>query len=240
MNLKQGSAFIFSLIGLLLILNGCTVQQEITIRTDGSGNGEFHLELSETVMELVAMQAPMLGDENLKIIDTEKINEGFEEVPAIMLTEVISPDETRLDGAFDFTNISEIFSYKKELSDAGAISFTQSDGLNRLEVNLNVDNFQQVAEILKLNENPFYEFFGPHTNTGMSDDEFKEMMSLMLGDAGIASLSESVVELKVNVEGEILESNGMISRNPDYVTFEIPLIRFFVMNEEINLYLEFQ
>lgn len=240
MTLRKFTATSLLIFAMLLIFASCSVKQEITISTDGSGSGEFRIELSDSVIDLIDQNKSMMGAEDLKILDVEKIDEGFNEIPAITLTNAESPDEKNLVGEFTYTDIESIFSFKKELQEAGAISFVQQDEVSTLEVNLDVDNFQQVAKILKLDENPFYQFFGPQENVGMSDEDFLEMMSLMLGDEGIKNLQESIVELKVNVEGDIIESNGEVFHNPDYVVFEIPLIRFFVMNQEISLFLKFQ
>ena len=220
-----------------LFLLSCSVKQEATIHSDGSGNVSFDFELQEyfldTILEMteIAEESPTL--EKGEIFDIAQIKKDFEEQSAVTLERISSPKPSKLTGSIRFDDIEAVFKEEGELIESDVIKIEREEGNTTIVLHLNRENFSQISTLFPVMKNPFFQMFGPEENANTTKTEYLEMIGFAFGEAGVQGVQNSEVQLIVHVDGTIVsQEGGTVEGNS--VVFTIPLLRMLLLEEPIH------
>ena len=107
-----------------------------------------------------------------------------------------------------------------------------------MEININMDNFEQLTKIIPFLGDPNFEVYGPLYNHDLTEEEYLEMVSFILGEQCPDSIAKSSVKIQVVAPKAIVSHNGK-TRNTKTVEFSFPLIDFLLLHDPIRFYLEY-
>ena len=125
---------------------------------------------------------------------------------------------------------------KRLLSDlgAGANQSLLSLNANTLTFRLSMENYEQLVPVIPFLADPNFEAFGPMYNQGLSEADYLEMISFMLGDEGVPAIESSTITVKVETPEPIKSFNGGTKTAERSYEFSFPLIDFLLLAEPIT------
>lgn len=227
---------ILSCVTIFFLLLGCSVRQEATIRSDGSGTASFDFELQDffltTVKEMSALVEENPNEAGM-VFNIEQIQKDFAEQEAVTLERISSPTPSKLTGAISFDHIEEVFEEEENLIAADVIEVETEGEEKRINFHLERENFAQITSLFPIMKNPFFQMFGPMENANTTRAEYLEMIAFAFGEQGVEGVKTSTIELIVNVDGTIISQKGGRIANSS-VVFTIPLLDVLLLEEPID------
>ena len=115
---------------------------------------------------------------------------------------------------------------------------TQENGKTHVEISINMDNYEQLTKMIPFLADPNFEVYGPLYNNDLTEDEYLEMVSFILGEQCPESIGNSSIKIQVVAPKAITAHNGK-ARNSKTVEFSFPLIDFLLLHHSIDFYLEY-
>ena len=231
----------------LLTMGSCTADQEVSLNAEGGGRIVFEINLASyltEVIEQLKMLFPSdeeLPSEDAPFFDIPAIEADFRSRRGVNLIRLESPDANSLEGEFTFADINMLMQDVKEGSvESRLIELKRRGGVTELRVMINRETVEMfLAENPSLN-NPLVENYGPAANEGISDAEYLEMMEYALGTESRRGIQESTVNLRVRVEGRILDQKGGRIINKRTAVFRIPLLPLLILREPMEYSLRYR
>ena len=101
-----------------------------------------------------------------------------------------------------------------------------------------MENYAQLTKIIPFLADPNFEVYGPLYNNDLTEEEYLEMVSFILGEQCPESIGNSKISIQVMAPKAIVSHNGKL-RNSKTVEFSFPLIDFLLLHESIDFYLEY-
>ena len=233
--------YILALPVLSLLFAGCAINGDLKLKSNGSGNAEFYFELEPYLMDFILNSDDTLGDDAVNENDFFKkddITKKFGEIEAVKLNSLDSPGPNVLKGEIDFSDVSKVLESEDELQNAGVIRLEEKDGKKTFYLHLDRENYKELSVFSDIVDNPLFEMFGPESNKDISsDDEYYDILEYAIGAEGIEGLKKSYIILKVNVDKDVIDTNGV--KNKNSVEFKIPLVRVLILDKPIDYFLTF-
>ena len=234
--------FVCSLGCILLFFSSCSIQQEISLNTNGGGTYRGNIVVSEDFSSYLSELASLSMDqsEEFKLFDKEKIKTDLEEEEnGVTVTGMTVEDTNTMRLELDFQSIEGLLQ-TEEARAAGIITFEKkTDNSKTVHIHLDRDNYKQLNSLFSDEQSIIMDTFGPEENEGLTEEEYLEMMSFALGESGSKLISTSVIETEITVDGTILEQNGGVLEG-DTVIYRIPLIRILLLDQTIDYSLTFR
>ena len=142
-------------------------------------------------------------------------------------------------GDFSFTDFPQLLiDLSNGQSDQNVVTMTSRNGKTHVEISINMDNYVQLTKIIPFLADPNFEVYGPLYNNDLTEEEYLEMVSFILGSQCPDSIKSSSVTIQVVAPKAISSHNGRL-RNSRTVEFTFPLIDFLLLHESIDFYLEY-
>lgn len=142
-------------------------------------------------------------------------------------------------GDFAFTDFTQLI---KDLSngqeDQTIVTLSEKNGKTHVEISINMENYDQLTKIIPFLADPNFEVYGPLYNNDLTEEEYLEMVSFILGEQCPDSIANSSIKIQVVAPKAVAEHNGKL-RNSKTVEFSFPLIDFLLLHESIDFYLEY-
>ena len=238
------------LAGLLcvLLLSSCVVAEKLTLTGDYTQvkavPGKNHVDLS--VDDFFVGIVEDLSDwentgNNDPIIDVA-IQDFVKNLEASSVTASIRFLETGHNtymGDFSFTDFCQLLiDLSNGQSDQSVVTMTEKNGKTHVEISINMGNYEQLTKMIPFLADPNFEVYGPLYNNDLTEEEYLEMVSFILGEQCPDSIAASSIKIQVVAPKAISDHNGKL-RNSKTVEFSFPLIDFLLLHHSINFYLEY-
>lgn len=225
---------------ILALFLGCSIKQNVELEADASGNLDMQIRLEPLFVQYIEDLSALTGDPlEGPVFNVEEIREEFAEREEVTLLAIDTPTRESLEMKLKFTSIEKVFSSEEELQQSGIIRFEKVSQGYSVRFHLDRRNFPAVMSFLPALQNPMFEGLGPQENDDTTEEEYYELMDLVLGEGGADSVRNSSIETKVTVKGTLVsQSGGTIS--PGGVTFTVPLIRVLLLDEPLDYSLVFK
>ena len=225
---------------ILALFLGCTIKQKVQLEADASGNLDMQIRLEPLFVRYIEDLSALTGDPvEGPVFNVEEIREEFAQREEVTLLAIDTPTRESLEMRLKFTSIEEVFSSEQELKESGIIRFEKVSQGYSVRFHLDRRNFPAVMSFLPALQNPMFEGLGPQENDDTTEEEYYELMDLVLGEGGADSVRNSSIETKVAVKGTLVsQSGGTVS--PGGVTFTVPLIRVLLLDEPLDYSLVFK
>ena len=227
--------------GAFLVLS-CSINQTLTVKADGSGTANIHMELSKSLANYFLNLSEIAGKTELvesgQVFDLKEIRDSLESRPGLTVTRMATPTQTVLDMDVSYHSIKDVFD-DDSLKSAGIATFTQKDGVTTLSLHLDKQNYQRLGKLFPILDDPLFSGMGPQANQSVTAAEYLKMIQFSLGSDGPAQLTKSNILLTIRPEGEIVsQSGGTVSGGA--VIFKVPLLRVLVLDKALDYSVSFK
>ena len=222
-----------ALLAVTVILSGCTVTQQLSLTENKNNHASFDFSAEDffiAVLEdfsdfIPSNEAQPLMD---KAIDDFKI--------ALMRSSTTSGVElsnqggNAWSGSFAFDDLKRLFVDLGAGTNQSLLTLTS----DTLTFRLSMDNYEQLVPVIPFLADPNFEAFGPLYNQGLSEADYLEMISFMLGDEGVPAIEGSTITLKVETPRPIKRFTGGTKTAERSYEFSFPLIDFLLLAKPIT------
>ena len=230
---------------VFLAATGCTVNQEITLQPDRSGEAQVAVKLEQVFVDYLDTLSEAAGDDELLpegIFDAEEVERVIDERPGVAVARIASPTPEQLELSLTFDDLKSLLARNVPTPGPAAAPLITIEGSDptTLRVHLDADNYRVLTELFPVLDHPLLVSLGPQPGMEVSDAEYLEMMGFVLGEEGPPAIEESVVTVRVYVDGRIVEHQGGEMQEDGSLLITIPLIRILVLDEPLDFSIVFE
>ena len=226
--------------GLLILFTSCSVKNEVNLSPDGSGTASMTTNIDESLVFYLKSLAELTGeDPNGDLFKVDEIKKGIEENPGIKVKSINNDNDRKITAELSFENIEQLIAETEATLNKKIISFTEKGAEKEISIYIDIDNFNDIAPLFPIVEEPLFMTFGPLENQGITEDEYLEMMEYALGAGGGDLIKKSMITTKINIDGTLISQKGGTA-NGNSVTFETPLIRILLLDKPIEYSIRFK
>ena len=232
-----------SVIAVLLFLvfsASCTIHDEITVYPDDSGFSVFEIVIDEFFLEVLDDYSEFLPEEeaDLSRLDAATLESEILAWEYVTSADVRSADETYFEGEFEFTDARYVLQraedLQEEVEQIDVFSYEASGRTQQITIHIDIDNYSQLEDLAPILKDPAFSTFGPEENRDVTEEEYYEMVSYMLGEEGPDKIRGSEIRIVVHTTRPIIRQRGGRVVNPRQVVFTIPLIEFLLLHEPLQ------
>lgn len=149
-------------------------------------------------------------------------------------------DKNSYEIEFSYKNIDELVALLSEKRRSDILSVTQKDGHNRLNFNLNLDNWNTLTELIPILQDPNLEVYGPVYNNPPYDNRTAEdyyyMIDFIFG-SGSEDIAKSFIDICFKAPSDITLTDGVL-KSSNEVIFSILLIDIILLHNSIEFFCE--
>ena len=225
----------------LLALGACAVTQELHLRADRSGETTIAIGFSADLVARVQEMAELTGSEMPEegVINLEPIHNRLSARPGVTVDRVEAPEEHRVEVAFAFDDAQAILPNPGAPAAPGIVTVDEVEDGTRVRFYFDLANYGLLAEVFPMLADPAIRAMGPEENTEITEDDYLAMMGFILGPAGPEAIADSLITIRVTVDGEpVSQRGGRVDGGA--VVFEVPLIDLLLLHEPIDLEVVFR
>lgn len=225
----------------VMALGACAVTQELYVRGDRSGETTiaigFSADLVARVQEMAALTGSEVPEEG--VINLEPIHNRLSVRPGVTVYRVEAPEGHRVEVAFAFEDAQAILPSPDAMAAPGVVTVEDVEDGTRVRFYFDLDNYGLLAEVFPMLDDPAIRAMGPEENTEITEDDYLSMMGFILGPAGPEEIADSLITIRVTVDGALVSQRG--GRVEDgAVVFEVPLLDLLLLHEPIDLEVVFR
>lgn len=226
----------FLLISLIL-LAGCVVQQNLNIIADQGGWATTDLYVNDFFLGVLEDFEPFYEDLKTKSIMDAAVDDFVDNLYNTTSASAIGSMKIGPNGYFidfDFSSLEKLLSELNKKEDQSIFRIVKRGSLTSLNFYLDINNYPQLVKMVPFLADPNFETFGPLYNEGMSEQEYLEMISYILGEEGPNAIDESIISLRVTLPKIISNYSNGVKESPNSIRFDIPLIDFLLLAKPIT------
>ena len=247
-NMRRKAAAFCAILLSLLVLSSCVVTESLSLSGENSKSsrisGKSHSDISVDdffvgVMEDLSNWTDKGNNDpviDVAIHDFEHNVKASRGTSGVIFTEIADNTYT---GDFTFSDFSTLLvDLSNGHADQSIVTIRKNDARTRVEININMDNYEELTKIIPFLADPNFEVYGPLYNNDLTEEEYLEMVSFILGEQCPDSIGKSKISIVVSAPKAIVSHNGKL-RDSRTVEFSFPLIDFLLLHEPIDFYLEY-
>ena len=237
-----------TVVSCALLLSSCVVAEKLTLSGDYTVSAEVpgknHVDLSvdDFFVGIVEDLSDWQNKGNNDPILDVAIQDFVGNLEASSVTSSVRFRETGHNtymGDFSFSNFPQLLiDLSNGQADQNVVTISEKDGKTHVEININMENYPQLTTMIPFLADPNFEVYGPLYNNDLTEEEYLEMVSFILGEQCPDSIAASSVKIQVVAPKAIENHNGSL-RNAKTVEFSFPMIDFLLLHESIDFYLEY-
>lgn len=234
------NTIIILLLAVSLVFTSCSVRNDINLSPDGSGTASMTTNIDESLVFYLQSLAELTGDyDGGDLFKIDEIKKGIEENPGLEVVSITNDSDKKITAEVSFKNIEQLIAETEATLNKKIISFNEYGAEKEISIYIDIDNFNDIAPLFPIVEEPLFMTFGPLENQGISEEEYLEMMEYALGEGGGELIRKSMITTKIGIDGTLIsQSGGTVKGNT--VTFETPLIRILLLDEPIQYSIRFK
>jgi len=222
-----------ALLAAVLLLASCTVTQQLSLSQNQDNHASFGFSAEEffiAVLEDFSDFAPAGNDKALMDTAVDDFKVSLMRSPATSDVALVKEGDNAWSGSFAFSDLERLFRDLGAGSRQTLLTLTDTS----MVFSLSMENYEQLVPIIPFLADPNFEAFGPLYNQGLSEEDYLEMISFMLGDEGVPAIENSVITLKVETPQPIKSFSGGRKSGERSYEFSFPLIDFLLLAEPIT------
>ncbi len=232
---------------LLVIFSSCTMKQNVYIDKSGGGYSHFEIELADYLTVILDQITMLFEPEKQKLheeksfFDLMEIRKDFQQKEGVELISLDTPTKNHLVADIAFQDINSLLrDVEVDFSGSYPLRLNRRGDISELIVRIDRETVQTLLEANPSFNNPLVESFGPMTTEGLSDEDYLTMMEFALGSESRQGISESFLELTIQVEGQIIDQKSGKMLNENTVRYTIPMLPFLMLREPLEYSLRFR
>jgi hypothetical protein len=225
-----------------VFLGACAVQQNISLRMEGSGSATLSVELHPVFMEyykdLASGFSSSFDPAHPRFFDLDSIKNGFSRNPELQLLSAETPEPGRLNLEFRIRDISGAIK-NQDPGMPNIISREKTGNTETLRIYLDRNNLSSLLKLIPEAESPAVKILLPPENSGISEEEYLDHLAWALEDYAKNEKIEDIlraagVHLTIKTPGKILSQTGGTLKNDSEVLFQVPILRLFTLQKPVD------
>ena len=219
--------------GLMIgaMLCSCTVTETLTV----SGTSETKVVCDGWFLDVMGDMASF-GDGDGKTVMDETMG-----AVGGTVRDMEGIGDVRLYGAADGTEYRLVV----DVDNLGAVAKEVGGDLveykpGKMKFRLDMDTYGAIEKLVPALSTPELEVYGPRYSNGMSEEEYLDMMTFLLGDGVGEIIENSYIELNVKVPGVITKAEGLEKKSDDIAALKIRLLDILVLDEPVDFELRWK
>lgn len=226
------------LIVLSLFLVSCTVSQSFTL-SGKDGSSYTDLNIAPYFLDVLEDFSSFQSESEYSIMDeamltlSDNINNSAASSGVILSTD---GESRRYILSFDYSSLEALISD----INGGSSNTVLTSRENSFSLSLSMANYHELERMIPFLSDPEFEVYGPRYSNGMSEEEYMDMISFLLGEEAPEALSKSFVSLEIKTPGEITAVRGAMKTASNKAVFSFPVLDFLLLNEPLSFLVEWK
>ena len=219
---------------LILLLSSCVVTEDITASTGFSGTSTTDIRVDSFFLSVLEDLSTLSESESGSEIMDNAIG-GF--ASAVNSSSSSSGVTLTTDGegnryilTFDYISLSKLMKDLNNGENNSILKITSSS----FSFNLNMSNYNEIKEVIPFLSDSNFEVYGPEYSNGMTEEEYIEMITFLLGEESRDALEKSTVTILITTPGTITKVEGAEKRGDRIASYTFPVISFLLLNESLS------
>ena len=227
------------ILSAIVFLSSCTVSQALETQSALSGTAETKLEVDQFFLDLLEDFSDFERKSGYSIMDeamlnlTDRINSSSSSSSVKLLTD---GNSRKYVISFDYSSLEKLVYDLNGGKDNTLLSLEE----NKVALNLTYDNYDELESVIPFLSDPNFEVYGPRYSNGMTEEEYKDMISFLLGEEGVEALEKSFVSIDIRTPGDITGTKGAMKIGSRRAVFSFPIIDFLLLNEPLTFSVEWK
>lgn len=229
--------FLVGLVMAMALLSSCVMQQGLSMSSSRAGWATTDLYVYDFFLTVLEDFEPFTPEEREKSIMDASVDDFVTQLHGTSSASNIASSKIGDNGYFiDFTysSLEDLLSDLNKREPQSIVTVRTRGEDTTLRFYLDLKNYPQLTRIIPFLADPNFETFGPLYNEGMSEAEYLDMISYILGEDGPPSITNSVISLRLTTPSTIKSQNGGVRESSNSIRFDIPLIEFLLLAEPIE------
>lgn len=229
--------FLIGLVMIMALLGGCVMQQGLSMSNSRSGWATTDLYVYDFFLTVLEDFEPFTPEEREQSIMDASVEDFVTQLHGTSSATNIASSKIGSNGYFiDFTysSLEDLLSDLNKREPQSIVTVRTKGKDTTLRFYLDLENYPQLTRIIPFLADENFETFGPLYNEGMSEAEYLDMISYILGEDGPPSITNSVISLRLTTPSSIKSQNGGIRESSNSIRFDIPLIEFLLLAKPIE------
>ncbi len=225
------------LISLMLLIlfsaTSCVVTEQLTFKESGYNSSTFAFTVEDffiAVLEDFSEFVPEDQDTSLMDKAIEDFDRALRYSSTTNSVNIQSLDNNAYKGYFNFMDLDKLFSDLGAGNDQSLLKLRN----NTLTFSLSMDNYDQLVPVIPFLADENFEAFGPVYNQGLSESDYLEMISFMLGEEGPPAIEKSTITLRIATPKPIKRFTNGKKIGSNLYEFSFPLIDFLLLADPIT------
>ena len=227
------------ILSAIVFLSSCTVSQALEAQSALSGTAETKLEVDQFFLDLLEDFSDFESKSGYSIMDeamlnlTDRINSSSSSSSVKLLTD---GNSRKYVISFDYSSLEKLVYDLNGGKDNTLLSLEK----NKVALNLTYNNYDELESVIPFLSDPNFEVYGPRYSNGMTEEEYKDMISFLLGEEGVEALEKSFVSIDIRTPGDITGTKGAMKIGSRRAVFSFPIIDFLLLNEPLTFSVEWK
>lgn len=230
----QTHMLLFSLILLVLFTtSSCVVTEQLSFKSSGYNNSAFDFTVEDffiAVLEDFSEFIPESKDASLMDSAIKDFSKALTYSSTTNSVNIQKLNDNAYKGTFNFTDLDKLFSDLGAGNDQSLLKMRN----NTLTFTLSMDNYHQLVPVIPFLADENFEAFGPVYNQGLSESDYLEMISFMLGEEGPPAIEKSTITLRIATPKPISSFSNGKKVGTNLYEFSFPLIDFLLLAKPIT------
>lgn len=218
---------------LITLLTSCVVNESLNCTTGYSGSSKTNITVDEFFLSVLEDFSSFNSGSGYSIMDdamvgfSNKVNSSTSSSNVSLLSDGKGEKYVL---SFDYSSLSSLIKDLNEGESNTLLSLTSSS----ISFNLGMDNYSELKSVIPFLSDKNFEVYGPEYSNGMTEEEYMDMISFLLGPDSPTALSDSLVTIEITTPGTITEIKGAMKSGPKKAVYSFPIIDFLLLNEPLS------
>ena len=216
----------------VFILASCSVTQSFVLSKNGGSSftdikvDQFFLDVLEDFSDFTPQSDYSIMDEAM-INFADRLNQSSYSSNLKLQTD---GNSTRYIISLDFSSLEKLVADLNGGKGNTLLSIT----VDKMVLNLSYDNYEELESVIPFLSDPNFEVYGPRYSNGMSDEEYMDMISFLLGEEGPEALKKSFVSIEIETPGDIVSIKGAMKIGSRRAVYSFPVVDFLTLNKPLT------
>ena len=213
--------------------SSCVVTENLGFKASGYNTSAFNFTVEDffiAVIEDFNEFKPTDASSSIMEVAIQDFEKALKNSPTTTSVSLKKLNDNAYSGTFNFTDIQRLFSDLGAGNDQTLLTLKN----NTLTFSLSMDNYSQLVPVIPFLADENFEAFGPMYNQGLSEADYLEMISFMLGEEGPPAIKKSTITLRIATPTAITSFAGGKKINDNLYEFSFPLIDFLLLAKPIT------
>lgn len=216
-----------------LTFSSCVVTEDLNIDDNNGGTSASQIQVEDFFVDVLADFSDFSTSDSTKPIMDQSMEAFEKQLNSASTTsnvDLVKTGENAYTITFDYSSLKTL------LADLGAKSNQTVLTLNDKTLNFYLDlgNYEDLTQAIPFLSDPNFEPFGPTYNEGLSEVDYYDMISFMLGEEGPGAIAKSVITLRFETPEPIVSYKGGKKISSTEFEYSFPLIDFLLLADPLS------